>query len=636
MARPRAPFAAMPLAARGFLIAVLAVAAAVAAVALGSLRGGEPWSAFAILALSSAAAQLFVVRAERNQAYHTTLAFLVPAAVLLPPPLVVLLVLCQHLPEVVRERYRWYIACFNVANYTLDTLAAGAAYRLVHAGAPAPEPTAAVAAAIVLVLANHGLLAVMLRLGRGHSFRASGLFTRTSLAVELAPALVGVMLLVRVSPSDPWLLPAAILPLFFLSRSMTVPALHRAEAMLKARSTRQSHLIELGRAAMTSDSVDDVVARALELARSCLRMDGGYLIELAHGDVAAPCVRTSAGAHPIDLEAELLAGPSAYALVVGEPVSTADYALEGRFRAPQLGGDVRPGSGICVAVPGSSGPIGALTLLRGDAGELGADDIEFLQSVVMTIAVTIERASSAAALARSEERREELLGDMLRAEEEERLRIATELHDDTIQVMTATLMRMDSLERSVRRDDGTPEALRALGRARSTLADAVERTRRLTFELRPPLLEANGLACAIEELAEQVGREAGFAPAVATSLGRYSTTVEDLTYRIMQEAIANVRKHARARHVAIELRERGGRLHGLVADDGVGFEVETALDRHRMRLHLGLDALIERVKLAGGSVEIHSQPGRGSRLSFSLPLPATSGVTGGQVLLAAS
>ncbi len=110
------------------------------------------------------------------------------------------------------------------------------------------------------------------------------------------------------------------------------------------------------------------------------------------------------------------------------------------------------------------------------------------------------------ALETSEKRRRALLGSMLRAEEAERQRIAVELHDDTIQVMVAALVGMDACQATIDRDD-PGGALESMARARATLAEAVDRVRRMSFELRPPLLDAQGLGSAVTDLVDEVAAE---------------------------------------------------------------------------------------------------------------------------------
>jgi PAS domain S-box-containing protein len=231
--------------------------------------------------------------------------------------------------------------------------------------------------------------------------------------------------------------------------------------------------------------------------------------------------------------------------------------------------------------------------------------------------VTIERDMSRQ-LREAESRRQALLESMIRAEDEERGRIAAELHDDTIQVMTASLLELDRCDRHLRQAD-IDAAREAIAAARKVLADATERTRRLTFELRPQLLEAAGLSAAVRDLAAALARDTGAEVSVRTRSRRYPSEVESLVYRTLREALINVRKHARAKHVVIRLGERGGILYGRVTDDGRGFR--TARPRARRELHIGLETARERLRAAGGSLGITSAPGEGTTFEFHIPLP---------------
>ena len=222
------------------------------------------------------------------------------------------------------------------------------------------------------------------------------------------------------------------------------------------------------------------------------------------------------------------------------------------------------------------------------------------------------------ALRESEQRRLDVLEAMLRAEAEARAGIATELHDDTIQSMTAALIAIDGVRRTVGAGGAASEE--TLRMARDTVAEAIERVRRQSFELRPPLLEAQGLKAAVRDLAEESALEAGFLVEVDADVGRLPFGIEDLAYRTIKEAMANARKHAAARHVPVALRRLEDMLEGEVEDDGRGFDVGRALDRRTMRLHMGLDSMRERLHLTGGELVIESTPGQGSRIRFRIPI----------------
>ncbi len=188
------------------------------------------WTTFLVLSTCAAIAQLYVVRTTRDQSYHTSTALLIAGALLLPPELVLLMGVVQHIPEWVKHRYRWYIQTFNIANFTLDALAAWGAARLVSGHTPGwadGGPRAAVAglaACVAFIGLNHTLMAGMLYLARGHRPGETGLFSATMLATEfvLASLGIGVAAFWHVNA---WLIPFALAPLLLIHRSLHVPRL---------------------------------------------------------------------------------------------------------------------------------------------------------------------------------------------------------------------------------------------------------------------------------------------------------------------------------------------------------------------------------------------------------------------------
>jgi diguanylate cyclase (GGDEF)-like protein/putative nucleotidyltransferase with HDIG domain len=208
---------------------VVAVATAVTVVPLlSTLSPDTPgWTTFVILGGIAAVAQLFVVRTPRNQSYHTTIVFLIPAAMLLPPELVALMGLIQHIPEWLKNRSAWYIQIFNICNWTLSILAAYASFHgILHlgSGSDVDYAVAGFAAAGAIVGVNHVLMAPMLHLARGHSIRESGLFSFPSLSTDLVLAMLGVAM-AAFWVRNPWLIPFAVAPLLLIHRSLSVPQL---------------------------------------------------------------------------------------------------------------------------------------------------------------------------------------------------------------------------------------------------------------------------------------------------------------------------------------------------------------------------------------------------------------------------
>jgi diguanylate cyclase (GGDEF)-like protein/putative nucleotidyltransferase with HDIG domain len=210
-----------------FVVVALATAVAVVPLLARLKPDTHGWATFVLLGGIAAVAQLFVVRTPRNQSYHTTIVFLVPAAMLLPPELVALMGLIQHIPEWLKNRSAWYIQIFNICNWTLAILAAYASFHGIlglGSGSDFDYALAGFAAAVAIVGVNHVLMAPMLHLARGHSIRESGLFSFPSLSTDLVLAMLGVAM-GAFWVGNPWLIPFAVAPLLLIHRSLSVPQL---------------------------------------------------------------------------------------------------------------------------------------------------------------------------------------------------------------------------------------------------------------------------------------------------------------------------------------------------------------------------------------------------------------------------
>ena len=225
-ARPGAP--KLEPKATGYFLLVAAATALAAVLPVSQLRAETPgWTTFAILAAIAATAQLFVVTTPRHQAYHTTIVFLIPAVMLLPPGLIALVAVVQHVPEWLKTRVAWYIQIFNVCNWTLAMLAAWASFHGVmgaFSDGRVSYALAGMAAAGSMVAVNHLLMAPMLLLARGLRPRESGLFSFQSLSTDLVLAMLGVAT-AAFWRANPWLIVFAVAPLFLIYRSLSVPQL---------------------------------------------------------------------------------------------------------------------------------------------------------------------------------------------------------------------------------------------------------------------------------------------------------------------------------------------------------------------------------------------------------------------------
>ena len=220
---PGAPKLAPRAAVYFFLVASATVLSC--AFPISHLKANTPgWTTFAILAVLSATAQLFVVSGPRHYAYFTTIVFLIPAVMLLPPGLVALVGIIHHFPEWLKTRAAWYIQSFNICNWTLAMLAAWACFHGFSHDNRLSYAFAGAAAAVALVAVNHILMAPMLKLARSLSIRDSGLFSFQSLSTDLVLAMLGVAT-AAFWRSNPWLILFAVAPLFLIHRSLSVPQL---------------------------------------------------------------------------------------------------------------------------------------------------------------------------------------------------------------------------------------------------------------------------------------------------------------------------------------------------------------------------------------------------------------------------
>jgi CheY-like chemotaxis protein len=210
--------------------------------------------------------------------------------------------------------------------------------------------------------------------------------------------------------------------------------------------------------------------------------------------------------------------------------------------------------------------------------------------------------------------RRKLLAQLLTAHEEERERIAGDLHDDSIQAMVALRMRLETLAARTTQPDLADE----LNGLKEDAGVAVERLRRLLFELQPAELDRSGVGVALEVYLEQAQAEDGLAYELDDrTTRRPSEAIRTLLYRAGREALANVRKHAQASRVEVHMYDDRDGFCLKVRDDGKGFEPEQAL---RVRAgHLGLPAMRERVEIAGGRLNVESRPDTGSAIDVWLP-----------------
>jgi signal transduction histidine kinase len=230
---------------------------------------------------------------------------------------------------------------------------------------------------------------------------------------------------------------------------------------------------------------------------------------------------------------------------------------------------------------------------------------------------TTELATANAALRAEQERLQILSRQLLHAQETERRRIARELHDEIGQVLTAVKINLQTLQRTA-----GPAAHASLQESIAIVDRAVQQVRNLSLDLRPSLLDDLGLVAALRWYVDRQSARAGYHGQVVADPPDLTVPPEVATtcFRVAQEALTNVVRHAKAKRVRVELGREDGELRLVVRDDGTGFEVAAANRRVARGASLGLLGMQERVQLVGGRLELKSAPGAGTEVRVHLPL----------------
>ena len=240
----------------------------------------------------------------------------------------------------------------------------------------------------------------------------------------------------------------------------------------------------------------------------------------------------------------------------------------------------------------------------------GISEVQHLQMELTEMARKVQAA---------QEGLHDYIGAITAAQEEERIRLARELHDDTIQAIIALKQRVQLAQRSVE----TESARHVLAELETLAEQTIENVRRLTRALRPIYLEDLGLVTALEMLARE-GSQADHLQVDFQQAGeerRLTHETELALYRIAQEALNNVIRHARARHATVKI-TFDKEIVLEVADDGVGFRVPKSPTDFAPSGHFGLLGMRERADLIGARLDVQSEAGRGTRLSVRVPSPS--------------
>ena len=410
-------------------------------------------------------------------------------------------------------------------------------------------------------------------------------------------------------------------------------ALHNARLYAMAERRRQTaeSLAEVGHLLSQSLDAAEVGQRVVAHVRRLLKTRAAALYQLdpAAGMLVTLAAENDYGAATMPWRALPLGmGVVGLAIHTRQLVVTANVLTDPRLTLPaavRASLECTPVRAVLALPLLRDGQVIGVLSLGDDAGRpFDAEALAVARLFAAHAATAFANAQLYTEVQAGQGRLQDLSRKLLEAQEAERRRIAHELHDEAGQLLASVHL---ALETTIR---GLPRQFRAgFHQVRGHL-DAIEtQLRRLAHELRPTSLDDLGLLPALQALAHRVAERTGLCIHVDSTLaGRLAPAVETALYRIMQEGLTNIAKHAVATHVDLQLWRDGECVHGRLHDDGVGFAVEHVMGQPELR-GLGLLGIQERVEVLGGTLQISSAPEQGTTLQLTLPAAAPDSIADG-------
>ena len=410
---------------------------------------------------------------------------------------------------------------------------------------------------------------------------------------------------------------ANIVPGLHLAIIRDVTDRNLAERQTREQARQQAAVAEIGHQALQGI---DSAALMQKIAQAVVKtLDVEYCKILQLSDSGTFLLRAGAGwKDRVVGQATVSAGTGSqagYTLLSGGPVIVEDLRAETRFKAPSLLIDHGVVSGVSCVIQGGGRPFGVLgadtTVLR----KFTRDDVNFLQSAANLLAMAITREAA-------EEKLHQLSARLLQLQDEERRRIARELHDSTAQSLTALNLNLAVVNESA--STLKRRCRRALAESLVLADQCLREVRTFSYLLHPPILDELGLGSAVTWYVEGFSDRSGIRVDldVDPNLGRAPREIETTVFRIVQECLSNIHRHSRSSTAAIRLRRGPAEIVMEAHDDGVGMRTPDTGPSGPVAptLGVGIAGMQERAHQLGGQLEIQSGNG-GTTVKAVLPIP---------------
>lgn len=383
-------------------------------------------------------------------------------------------------------------------------------------------------------------------------------------------------------------------------------------AYFDAKTLESSALLSLLDAELASGDLGVLLKKVLDITTQTFQASLGIILlrDEESGSLKVSCSVGQGVNLPDDFKIEMGSGFSGKIATTGEPGMILDINAETGSLRPMVRVQAKSLWGVPLKADGQT--IGVMVIGFPKPYEWLPTERELMRAIGDRTGLAIERARMNDALREREQRIAELSGHLLRVQEEERKRISRELHDETGQALMVIRLYLGMMETGI-------TARNVRGKIRETV-DVVDRTiegiRRIIGKLSPLVLQELGLMAAIRKEAKDFARNTGVKARVLISedVGRLAPGTEQAIYRVVQEALHNVAKHAQARNVTVHLVRQEQLVQVVVEDDGIGIQARSSRDQS-----FGLAGIKERIAMLGGVSRVISAKGKGTRIEINVP-----------------
>jgi signal transduction histidine kinase len=400
----------------------------------------------------------------------------------------------------------------------------------------------------------------------------------------------------------------------------------RARAEAQRQASHLHAILDVNKRLSLGPPLEEVLSRITEEAARLLGMEAAGLRLVVGDELVRVAVYGLAATVGTEISLRIGEGLSGLVAAENRPIVSSNMARDPRLGATHRAEARRGGLRGWLGVPlrSRSRVVGVVCVFDRVRRRFSQADIHLLEAFADQAEIAIERTQLYEELAEREQQMRDLVGRLLLAQEEERRHVAFDLHDGLAQLATAAHQHLEAYAAKAR-----PRSARGrfeLALARDLMQRTVGEARRLIAGLRPIVLEDLGLEAAItQELS--VLRDEGWEIVFQQELhgGRLPAPIETALFRVVQEALTNVRRHAGTRRVRLVLRRHDGGVRLNIRDWGRGFDPSQVQTGPGPGERVGLLGMRERIGLLGGGCIIRSRPGTGTRIVVDVPLTETGG-----------